>query len=202
MKTGGIIMSRTRTLFLVSTCLLVPAISFAKPVPSSGGNATVSQLDALHDQIAVLKQELEVAKLKAGIKNAGNPNASMAPPALTGFPGLAYGQPPRPATTIPQRPSHTLPRIVAIDGRGTRLSALLLMPDGGEIVAKPGLGLGDGLTVHDITASGVRVMKAGDLVPLPFVGNRDNAPARTDQGDTPPASSPAVFPPSLPGAAR
>lgn len=192
-------MSRTATLLLASTCLLVPATSFAKPAASSGGNTTISQLDALHDQIAVLKQELEVAKLKAGIKNAGSPNASMASPPPT---GLAYSQPPRPATTIAQRPSHTLPRIVAIDGRGTRLSALLLMPDGGEIMAKPGLGLGDGLTVHDITASGVRVMKAGDLVPLPFVGSGDDTPAPADQGNSSPAPRQISYPPALPGAAR
>ncbi|GAN80379.1 hypothetical protein Aam_046_020 [Acidocella aminolytica 101 = DSM 11237] len=80
------------------------------------------------------------------------------------------------------------------------------MPDGGEIVATPGLGLGDGLTVHDVTASGVRVMKAGNLLPLPFIST-EATPQASPQAAPEPASPvsaplPLAYPLSLPGAGQ
>ncbi|MGE4482973.1 type IV pilus biogenesis protein PilP [Acidocella sp.] len=180
--------------------MLMPGLALADPAPASNKTTTISQLDALNAQIAVLKQELQIAKLKAGIKNAGNPSTgeSAAP---TGFPGVAFGKPPQPASAAPA-PQDTMPRIVSIDGRGTRLSAVLMMPDGGEIVATRGLGLGDGLTVHDVTASGVNVMKAGNLLPLPFVSAQDSTSAPAVSASQVSVPRPASYPPALPGASQ
>jgi hypothetical protein len=69
----------------------------------------------------------------------------------------------QPSAVVP-----TLPQIMSIEGRGMHLSAVLMMPDGGEVVASPGLPLTGGLTVHDINSAGVQVMQAGNLVSLPF----------------------------------
>jgi hypothetical protein len=81
-----------------------------------------------------------------------------------------------------------------------------MMPDGGEVVATPGLGLGDGLTVHDVTASGVRVMKAGNLLPLPFVNTEASTQVSTQTAPEPASPvgepTPLSYPPSLPGAGQ
>lgn len=199
-------MARKAALLLASSIsMMAPSLGLADPTPPSTPSTTISQLDALHDQIAVLKQELQIAKLKAGISNAGKSGSGSSPTTPTGFPGIGYGQPQQPVAATPA-PQALMPRVVSIDGRGSRLSAVLMMPDGGEVVATPGLGLGDGLTVHDVTASGVRVMKGGNLLPLPFVSGQASPQASTQAPQEPaaPVSVPAplAYPPSLPGAGQ
>lgn len=196
----NIMVRKSVRLLAMPLALLIPALALADPASPSTTTTTISQLDSLNDQIALLKQELQIAKLKAGIKSAGD-TSTREPAAPTGIPGVGLGQLPRPASVQPA-PQDTMPRIVSIDGRGSRLSAILIMPDGGEIVATPGLGLGDGLTVHDVTASGVNVMKAGNLLPLPFISAQSSAsPSPETAGPASPVSisQPSPYPPALPG---
>lgn len=149
-------------------------ILIVPPAMAAAPSATYGQLDALHDHIAILKEQLQIAKLKAGIANAGKPATTQAlPGSISPGLGIAENAPPSPGAV--HRHRATLPRVVSIDGRGARLSAVLLMPDGGEVIATPGLGLPGGLTVHDVSATGVRVMKAGTLFPLPFAEARTAA---------------------------
>ncbi|MDD2859892.1 MAG: type IV pilus biogenesis protein PilP [Acidiphilium sp.] len=195
-------MARKITLLLASSIsMMIPSLGFADPTPPSTPSTTISQLDALHDQIAVLKQQLQIAKLKAGISDAGKSGSGASAATPTGFPGIGYGQP-RQSAPVTSAPQASMPRVVSIDGRGSSLSAVLMMPDGGEVVATPGLGLGDGLTVHDVTASGVRVMKAGNLLPLPFISTQASTQASPEPVAPVSVPTPLAYPPSLPGAGQ
>lgn len=150
---------------------VVVAAHAAEPAASAPSpDTTVGEITTLRNQIAVLKEQLEIAKLKAGIKAATTPSApgQGQGPVLSGYPG---GQ------TTPSGPQGDtrLPRVLSVAGRGSHLSATLELPGGGEVIAYPGLGLPGGLTVHDVTAQGVRVMKAGSLKVLPFAdGEHDD----------------------------
>lgn len=195
-------MARKITLLLASSIsMMIPSLGLADPTSALPPSTTISQLDALHDQIAVLKQQLQIAKLKAGISDAGKSGSGSSSATPTGFPGIGYGQPRQPAP-VTSAPPASMPRVVSIDGRGSSLSAVLMMPDGGEVVATPGLGLGDGLTVHDVTASGVRVMKAGNLLPLPFISTQAGTQASPEPAAPVSVPTPLAYPPSLPGAGQ
>jgi type IV pilus biogenesis protein PilP len=117
MSKGDKIMFRN-SVFLLATsiAMMTPSLGIADPTPPSTPSTTISQLDALHDQIAVLKQELQIAKLKAGISDAGKSGSGGSSATSTGFPGIGYGQPQRPMATTPP-PQASMPRVVSIDGR-------------------------------------------------------------------------------------
>lgn len=153
-----------------------------------------SKYDSLSDQIAVLKQQVKIAKLKAQIANAGKSpsnggagGAGSLPPGV-GFIGRARsgGQ-----SAVRHRAKPSLPEIVAIAGKGTQLIAELKMPAGGEVVASHGNTLSDGLVVRSVTPEGVSVVKDGKRVALPFEGSA--APAATT------AHEPGDHDPSGPG---
>lgn len=123
--------------------------------------ATVQRLTDLHNQIAILTQELAVAKLKTDIaKNGGSPGAS------SDEPNGAVAAVPTPAP--PQLPPTPLPTIYSITGAGSHLNGILSMPDGSQLVVSTGTALPGGLMIHDISPTGIQVMQAGNLVPLSF----------------------------------
>lgn len=185
-----------KSVFLLSALvsMLGPCFARANSPSTSATSTTVRQLDTLHDQIAVLKEELQIAKLKAGIKDAGKAGPRTSASTSSGFPAFSYGPPALPRASTVVSHHEPMPRIVSIDGRGSQLSAVLTMPDGGEVVVTPGMGLGDGLTVHDITAAGVRIIHGGKLLPLSFIGDQRRMGALS-QAAVPPVNAPLPFPP-------
>jgi type IV pilus biogenesis protein PilP len=124
----------------------------------------------LQRQIAVLEQQLKIAELKKQIREADDTgtkesgNNPVAPPA----PASALG--PSVAATPSVPPPLPLPQVVSISGLGNHLAATLRLAAGGLVIAYPATGLPGGLTVHDVSADGVHVMKGGELIPLPFAG--------------------------------
>lgn len=171
-------MKKLGVLFLAST-IFTPSLALAdgdaaQPAPTA---TTQGTLDDLQDQIAVLTAQEKIASLKAQIltdnkgKDADPSSASPYPPLPV--PGL---MPTPPKTASAQGPVQApMPVIMSIQGRGDNLSAMLLLPSGAQIMATRGADIGGGLMVHDVSANGVNVIQAGNLVPLQFEGE---APAR------------------------
>ena len=184
-----------------SVRLFVCGISCATPLFGAyaqtpvSSPATVQQLSVLNDQIQVLKSQLLIAQLNANIQTAKHQQATGADQTdRPVVPMLPATQPVEdPPTAVPP----SLPQIISIEGRGGHLSADLLMPGGGEVVASPGLPLAGGLTVHDVSVSGVQVMQGGNLVPLPFATGTE--PEEPGYQVSPPRHLPwqPILPPQL-----
>lgn len=173
----------------------MPVVAWAGNAGGVSSNATEKTFTGNTAQIALLKQQAEIAKLKAKItaaKNGAVGNGQQRGGIGSGRlpPGTIMGSKSRPAA----RPSE--PEIVSIVGVGTRVRAVLMLPNGSEVVASRGEALPDGMTVHDVSANGVRVMKGGNLIPLAFATSTrsPNVEAGTRPSDRP------RLPPGLPGA--
>jgi type IV pilus biogenesis protein PilP len=151
-----------------------PAIALADP-------ATIQQLTVLHNQVAILTQQLAAAKLQGEIAQAGGASSTPAP-----FAGGAA------APAAPIAPANTLPTVVSIMGGGDRLTATLQTSTGTQLVVSPGQALPGGLTVYRINSDGVSVMQAGNIVPLSFVGA-----AAAPSGSTPSNATAISLPPSI-----
>jgi type IV pilus biogenesis protein PilP len=179
-----------RKLLLRSAALaLLPAIAFADPT------STVQQLTALHNQVAILTQQLAVARLQAQIAQQDG-GASTASPAGASAPSAPS---PTPAASNVPMPA-SLPTIISIVGSGIHLTATLQTQGGTELVVVPGQALPGGLTVYSITENGVSVLQAGNIVTLPFAGDSSSTasspPAPTELNSLPPIFpiSPPVMP--------
>lgn len=199
----------------VASCLSVLALGNASVAAqdASPGPVDGHEIMQLQQQIAILEQQLKVAQLQKQIREAAakdddaskaaaaasSPQAPM-PLAARAAPAVAPSNPP------PAPPP--LPQIVSISGAGNHLTAILLLPTGGQVVAYPAMGLPGGLTVHDVGPNGVHVMSGGELVDLPFEGSgpapvSTQAPSAAPSFIQLPASSPPSFaPPPGPAVSR
>lgn len=167
--------------------------------PTLAPTDTVQRLTDLHNQIAILTQELAIAKLKTGIaQNGGSPGAS------SDEPNGAVAAAPTPAPS--QLPPTPLPTIYSITGAGSHLNGILSMPDGSQLVVSPGTALPGGLLIHDISPTGIQVMQAGNLVPLSFSdGTTTITQSTTTTRPNPVPSymtSPGAVPPYMPSMAN
>jgi type IV pilus biogenesis protein PilP len=135
----------------------------------------VETLSSLNDQAAVLAEQLKIAQLKQQIRAADASNSAPNPTPLPGSGSMSYpnlpSAPPAAASNAP-----ALPTILSISGESGRLTALIQLGGGGQVVAYPGMGLPGGMTVYDVSTNGVRVMSAGALVSLPFASAGADAP--------------------------
>ena len=184
-----------KTLLRGMVFALLPAIALADTAPTP----TVQRLTDLHTQVAVLTQQLAVAKLKSQIarqNNAAKPAAPATP--ATSADGLTAGAPPpggiklafpgfpaapsapaaAPAAAAATNNSVTTAvaaamsmTIVSIIGSGTHLTATLQTSTGAEIIVAPGQKLPGGFAVDKITENGVSVARDGHIVPLLFAGS-------------------------------
>jgi type IV pilus biogenesis protein PilP len=185
-------------------------LQVASPSQGSGHSsvATVGELDALYSQIALLKGQLAVAKLKHGITDAGNPSGTAGTP-LQGVnipSAFPMGTSPlQGANHLQAAGTEDLPRVLSISGSGTDLTAQIAMPSGGETLVQTGTTVAGGFTVRSITANGVNVSGKHGLESLPFAPSRDGFPESQGSGDgtptsfTPPSFAPPVSMP-VPGA--
>lgn len=124
----------------------------------------VGELDALHSKIALLKEQLAIAKLQHGIAEVKkNPDKGPQQPIYTG-PSV-----PVPSTSPIIAEKTNLPHVLSIAGTGTDLVATLALPaDSGEISVHTGAKVTGGFTVRSITANGVEVVGKHGLKTLPF----------------------------------
>lgn len=148
----------------IAILLGAPAVAWAGTGAAVASKPTERALTANTAQIALLKQQREIAKLKAEIaasKTGGSSSTGTDPRTP------AYGQNPAMA---PQQASaaSSLPEIVSIVGGQHGVQAVLRLSSGAEVIASPGEALAGGLTVHTVDADGVSVMQSGNLVPLAF----------------------------------
>ena len=199
------------------SCALSLACAAFWSFPAAAQNARPDSVDGremmqLQQQIAILTQQLKVAQLRQQIRDADAKDddankapvaaAAPSPPAST---PIAASAATAPASAPPPPP---LPQVVSISGAGNHLTAILLLPTGGEVVAYPAMGLPGGLTVHDVSPNGVHVMSGGELVDLPFEGSGPGplpvqVPSAAPSFIQLPASSPPPFaPPPGTGASR
>jgi type IV pilus biogenesis protein PilP len=157
----------------------------------------------------LLKAQLEIAKLKQGITDAGRPSGTSGPSPTGGIPSAF----PMGASISPAAGPARLPQVLSISGSGANLSALLSMPNGGETLVRPGTKIAGGFTVRGITANGVEVSSrlAADrhgLEELPFAAGAASSGQGigTTQGamgiPSPSFASPVSMPPmgGMPGA--
>jgi len=167
--------------------------------------ANLHELDVLHSQIALLKAQLEIAKLKQGITDAGRPSGASGPSSTGGIPS-AFPM----GSSISQSPGQArLPQVLSISGSGANLSALLSMPGGGETLIRSGAKIAGGFTVRSITANGVEVSGRHGLEGLPFAagaassGQGIGIPQGVRNIPSPSFASPVSMPPmgGMPGAA-
>jgi type IV pilus biogenesis protein PilP len=166
-----------RAMAIVIGTLSIPTVALAQAAqpqtPMPADPVTLGNISDLKSEIGLLTQELQVATLKAQI---AKDNAA----------AEAAGGAPADANPVNDGDGDGLgmPSVVSIVGSGAQLTATLQLPqtpqlpEGGQVIASPNMGLPGGLTVYDISASGVRVMSGGNLETLPFA---------TAQSDTPPA---------------
>lgn len=230
----------TFALGLGCALITVPASAIASPLPKAAPSAdptrlqdvspsqgpghssvaTVGELDALYSQIALLKGQLAVAKLKHGITEAGKPSGDGGTPFQSanqspygGIPStfpmgvspLQGANPLRGAHSLPAAESERLPQVLSISGSGSDLTAQIAMPSGGETLVQTGAKVAGGFTIRSITAHGVYVSGKHGLESLPFAPSRNGFPSSQRSADgtptsfTPPSFAPPVSMP-MPGA--
>lgn len=159
---------------------------------TTNAQGTYGQLSDLISQIAILKAQLQVLQLKQQIAASARDMSDLSAPASGPVPSAQAGVlPPPPTPTLGRLQSGapgasgTLelePHILSIAGQGEQLSALLLMPGGGEVQVVPGTLLGDGSMVKAISPQSVRVIQRGTLVALPFAGSGEGGGAALMSG--------------------
>jgi type IV pilus biogenesis protein PilP len=170
---------------LIGAFALMPSAGFAS-------DPTVQELTSLHDQVAILTQQLAVAKLQSSIAQAGGDPSGVPTPAPTGIPGLAMAPAPLPQTS-------NVPSIISIVGSGATLTATLQTTTGTAIVTAPGQMLPGGLLVKSITADGVTVLYGPNVVSLPFAGGiaAQTAPTANTAATPVPVNAASLHGPSL-----
>lgn len=131
--------------------------SAASAVPGAQVDAAPAdvpkRLDDLEAEIAVLKRELEVAKLKGELQKAQHPE----PPSPMTF-----------AAPSMRIPDPALPQVNRIAAFGRFATADLVYADGTLLTVRPGDRLPDGVKVMRIGAGGVLVRRGGVESPLRF----------------------------------
>lgn len=179
-----------------------PSPPLSAPSQNAASNGvSLRELDALHSQIALLKAQLEIAKLKQGITDAGK--TAGAGSAMTGgFPRQLSGMPS--PTDFSQNAS--IPEVLSISGSGSNLSAVLSLPHGGELPVRPGMKVGE-LVVRSITANGVEVSGKHGVETLPFASGQGSSAQGAQNFQTPlspsaPFISPISMPSGMPGAPK
>lgn len=145
---------------------------------AAGGVAVAGQLAQAQAQAALLRAQLEIAKIKAEIRKADSDGAQTAPatppmggagftpPALPALPALSA-----PLSAAAPAPAETRPRILALMGRDRVFTATLLLPNGAVMRARAGSVLPGGWKVLRVDAAGVTAVHEGKTVPLAFAGN-------------------------------
>lgn len=139
----------------------------AKAQDSSPDNApTYGELSSLTSQIAILKAQAEVADLQRQIAQTKRDTAGLSGQgAVTSLPSLTQ------ANNLNEPLANNLPHVLEISGSGQRLSALLLMPGGGEIEVKPGTPLGNDVFVQSLSTDAVYISQNGYFFALPFANS-------------------------------
>lgn len=133
---------------------------------------TYGQLATLSDQIALLKAQAQIADLQREIAESKRSIAALstAPSAVSSYPQAGTS-----SSTLPHDTGVDEPQVLAITGRGKRLSALLLMSGGAQIAAIPGTVLANGMTVEFVSPTSVTVSENGIVYALPFAGTELNS---------------------------
>lgn len=159
--------------------LICGAQARAQDASTDPQGGAYGQLSSLISQITLLKAQLQVVQLKQQIAASARQISDASQPVSSPLSRSPIGVLPPPPQLInkPQAgAAHTSnlvelePHILSIAGQGGQLSALLLMPGGGEVEVVPGTLLGDGSVVKAVSPQSVRVMQNGALVALPFAG--------------------------------
>ena len=142
---------------------------YALPLAAQAQTQTASpqtsyaQLAALNDQIALLKAQVQVAQLQQELAVATHATTMV----QNGVPDLPSSSI---TTLVSPHTTQTTPHIIAISGRGRRLSALVQMPQGDEMMVVPGTTLSNGAIVQSITPQSVVVLLNNQTLSLPFSG--------------------------------
>lgn len=181
--------------FFFAAVVLAPCVAVA--ASPSNQPATMRQFTANQTKIFLLQQTAQIARLKAQIaqsnSQAGGSGGSQ-----------AFATSPAPQSGAASAAGSGLAQIVSIAGGRHGVQALIRLPDGSEVLAERGEALPGGYTVHDVTVSGVHVMKAGNLIGLPWASSDEiqNASRSRQSGPESGANprSDESGPPRLPGA--
>ncbi len=201
-----------KTSFIVTTTLMlaaVPVSSFAGPASQITGIVSAGSLAQTESRIAMLKMQLEIAKLNAGIAKA-NDQAKHPGARKASLPASGYGNAPMfpSATAVNPSPSPTpsathpaAPRVLSLSGAGGHYQATLALPDGEVMTVVNGSRLGHGWRVRGISATGVTATHAGRVIPLGFAsGNGSTSGSASEQAGEPTGFAPPPMAAPMSGA--
>ncbi len=175
---------------LATTPPTASGTGFSPAAVGAPSDADRADLDALHDQAAILKAQLEVAKLRSEIQKTMN-TAS----AHGGVPPVS-----NPPLTPPPAGPAPMPQVLAVMGAGSRVTATILLPNGGEMMVSPGVRFPGGWTLERIDDGTVwaRQKNGKQAQILPLAGGGSPQSGSLPYGASFP-SFPSASIPSMPG---
>lgn len=194
-----------------TACASAAGTPMAGTEPLQGANpsqdargATAGDLARAQSRVAMLKADLEIARLQAEIrkakegKTADAANAFSRCPNPYQMPGASPFMGPVSGMAARGTSNTRFPRVISLSGMAGRYTATIAMPNGTVMSAKDGTSLGDGWKIVRIGDQGVVALRAGKRIPLAFVSSgSENEGSNSSVGV--PMSSPPSMSPSLPG---
>ncbi|MHB1644626.1 MAG: type IV pilus biogenesis protein PilP [Acidithiobacillus sp.] len=167
------------------------------------GTVSAGHLAQAESRIAMLKMQLEIAKLNAGIAKAnaqakhpgGKTSQPMSPyggmlPA-GGMPSFSSVPSSKSSASVPAPAllaATPAPRVLSLSGAGGHYQATLALPNGEVMTVVDGSRLGHGWRVRKVSAAGVTATHAGQVIPLGFSGSSGGAPSQGGHSDAPGAN--------------
>lgn len=194
-----------------SACAAAAGTAMTETEPLQGANpaqdsrvATAGDLARAQSRVAMLKADLEIARLQAEIrkvkegKTANAANAFSRGPNPYQMPGVSPFMGPVSGKAARETRSSRFPRVISLSGMAGRYTAMIAMPNGTVMSAKDGTSLGDGWKIARIGDQGVVALRAGKRIPLAFVSSgSENEGSSSGMGAS--MSSPPSISPPMPG---
>lgn len=194
-----------------TACAASAGTPMAETEPSQGADpaqdargATAGDLARAQSRVAMLKADLEIARLQAEIrkakegKTADVANAFSRGPNPYQMPGASPFMGPVSGMAARGTRSSRFPRVISLSGMAGRYTATIAMPNGTVMSAKDGTSLGGGWKIARIGDQGVVALHAGKRIPLAFVSSGSESEG-SSSGMGAHMSSPQSMSPPMPG---
>ncbi len=181
-------------------CIFSQSSAYAMNSPL--GVNTVGDLTRAQGKVALLKAELEIARLQAEIKKTKEgkttDNRPASFPQTTIGPSVGIGQNDGliPSFVTKNNGKNRFPRVISLSGMAGHYTATIALPNGTVMNANAGGSLGNGWTIVKIDNQGVIASHDGKVVPLAFVSTSSHGESVEDQQPSvmTPAATPMISP--------
>lgn len=173
---------------------LLPVVSFADDAQTASGSGSLVSGQALQDlaaaqgKVALLTEQLKIAKLQAEIAKAkkGDLGGSSGTPEF----GMPTASPLSPELSPPSMSSHekkqsaALPKVIDVMGVPGRYQANLSLPGGGTVAVTSGSSVGSSLRVLSVGPEGVRILRGQEKLFLPYESTSGGAVEEASMPDS------------------